>query len=54
MSPEQNQKSVEISRLLLGYILGFFAWLAGFHCMEVDSNGNARLSYPKFAKYFLV
>lgn len=38
---------------MLGYTIGFFAWLAGFHCMEVDSNGNGRLSTPKFAKHFL-
>ncbi len=54
MSPEQNKNSVRISQLLMGYTTGFFAWLAGFHCMEVDPNGNARLSYPKFSKHFLI
>lgn len=37
----------------MGYTIGFFAWLAGFHCIEVDSNGNAHLSTPKFAKHFV-
>ncbi len=53
MSPEQNQKSVGISKLLLGYTIGLFAWLAGLHCMEVDPNGNVHLSLKKFAKHFL-
>ncbi len=53
MSPEQNKKSIGISQLLLGYTIGFFSWLAGFHCMEVDSNGNVRLSTQKFTKHFL-
>jgi hypothetical protein len=53
MSPEQNKNSVGISRLLLGYTIGFFAWLAGFHCVEMDSNGKAHLSPKKFLGHIL-
>ncbi|GEM_PF-1460585 len=53
MSPEQNKNSVGIPQLLLGYTIGFFAWLAGFHCMEIDPNGIAHLSTKRFAKHLL-
>jgi hypothetical protein len=53
MSPEQNKNSVGISRLLLGFAIGFFSWLAGLHCIEMDSNGNAHLSPKKFLGHAL-
>ena len=53
MSPEQNKNSVGIFRLLLGFGIGSLSWLAGFHCIEIDSKGECNLSLPKFSRHFL-
>lgn len=53
MSAEQNKKSAGISRLLMGFGIGFLAWFAGFHCMEMDPNGNAHLSTKKILGHAL-
>ncbi|HEY5038393.1 MAG TPA: hypothetical protein VIJ93_04895 [bacterium] len=37
--------------LLIGYGLGFWAWVMGFHCLVLDSNGSPRLSTRKFFKH---
>ena len=40
-------------QFLIGYCLGFLAWLAGFHCLEGDSGSELRVSTRKLVKHFL-
>ena len=37
----------------MGFAIGFLAWFAGFHCMEMDPNGNAHLSSKKILGHAL-
>lgn len=37
--------------LLLAYGLGFFCWIAGFHCFEIDSQGQWRVSRRKLFRH---
>jgi hypothetical protein len=49
--PKRKSKITKFSQFLLGYCLGFSAWLAGLHCLEADAQGNVTLSTKKLLKY---
>jgi hypothetical protein len=40
-----------MSRFLLGYSLGFLAWLAGFHCLEKSAENRIQLSGQKLRQH---
>ena len=49
--PKKKSKIIKFSQFLVGYSLGFFAWLAGLHCLEVDAQGKVTLSTKKLLKH---
>jgi hypothetical protein len=38
-------------QLLVAFGLGFSAWAAGLHCLELDTQGRLSLSFRKFLKH---
>jgi len=46
-----KKKRARTLRRILGLILGLFSWLVGFHCIEVDAQGNGHLSIKKIRKH---
>ena len=51
---EQKKKKnhpPKLIRFVMGYSVGFIAWLVGFHCLIVDSEGGVVISVQKLRKH---
>jgi hypothetical protein len=48
---KKKRKPSKLITFLMGYSLGFVCWLAGFHCLEVNSEGRVTLSPKKLRKH---
>jgi hypothetical protein len=44
---KKKNKTPKLIQFLIGYSLGFFSWLVGFHCLVVDPQGRISLSVKK-------
>lgn len=51
--PKKKKKTHKLVQFLLGYSIGFAAWLAGLHCLSVDEKGGLSLSYKRFCRHLL-
>jgi hypothetical protein len=49
--PRQKKKTSRLLQFLMGYGTGFICWLAGLHCLVVDSQGNVSISGKRFRKH---
>src|SRR6267154_750613 len=52
-SPRKKNKTPRMVQFLIGYTLGFLSWMAGLHCLRVDSQGRLVLFSRRFLKHLL-
>ena len=51
--PKKKRKTPKLIQFLIGYTIGFFAWLVGLHCLEVGEHGVISLSAKKLRRHWL-
>jgi hypothetical protein len=48
-----KRKKTRAFGFAVGYMAGFLSWLAGYHCLETESQGGVSLSWVKFLRHLL-
>jgi len=49
--PKKKNKTPKLLQFLTGYSLGFFSWLAGFHCLAIGAEGHISISKKRLLKH---
>ena len=49
--PKKKNKTPKLFQFFMGYSLGFFSWLTGFHCLAIGAEGHVSISGKRLLKH---